>query len=608
MFGRLVAKAREEGGIALVAVIVLGAVMIVIAGTALGVVSSGLTAANTDQNATGALDAAYAGVQDYVARANADSTYPQYGNPASAYSTSTGSTVTLPSTTNAAFGVGSSGTWATVPGSSGASSFRYEVDNHLFASSGLVTLRVTGRVGQVTRSVTATVKQQGFPNWLYFTDMETFDPAVNYTSGCNLPTDGTSLYLWNGRNSTCTSIQFAATDTIAGPVHSNDTMTVCGNPFTGSVTSSNPTSPIYVDVTSGCSSTANPTITYSAKVSMPSTNGSMKTQTDPSTATGTAGCLYTGPTSITFNGDGTMTVVSPWTKATNVNSTTNAGTAPAQCGSISALQSTSGATINVLPSNLVYVQSVPTVSTDPNYTATTSKPTNFSCLAANGTSTITGSSGSAGWSFGSTRYPATGEIAAYRFGSVSTTGTSTWNTTASLTNGGVAYGCRNGDVFVKGAISGRMTIGADNYVYVTGDITYVNSATDLLGLVGNNAVIVWNPMKGNSTSESNLLTDSGRTIDAAIVSVAHTFMVQNWSQGSSRGTLTVLGSIAQKYRGAVATTSGGSIATGYRKNYSYDSRLVTTSPPFFLAPSSTYFSITRYAGVPAAFTAAGVAR
>ena len=38
------------------------------------------------------------------------------------------------------------------------------------------------------------------------------------------------------------------------------------------------------------------------------------------------------------------------------------------------------------------------------------------------------------------------------------------------------------------------------------------------------------------------------------------------------------GSIAQRWRGIVGT---GSIHTGYIKDYSYDKRLQTTSPPYF---------------------------
>ena len=55
--------------------------------------------------------------------------------------------------------------------------------------------------------------------------------------------------------------------------------------------------------------------------------------------------------------------------------------------------------------------------------------------------------------------------------------------------------------------------------------------------------------------------------------------MQNYNKGSLEGKLTVYGSIAQNYRGIVG--QGGISGTGYLKNYNYDARLVTQSPPYF---------------------------
>jgi hypothetical protein len=147
-----------------------------------------------------------------------------------------------------------------------------------------------------------------------------------------------------------------------------------------------------------------------------------------------------------------------------------------------------------------------------------------------------------------------------------------------------SYGCRNGDVFVSGQLSGgSVTIAAQNFVYITGDLTYANTDTDMLGLVGNNAVWVYNPVNSSNTA----LLANNRTINAAILSVAHTLAVQNYAVGSSRGTLTILGSIAQKFRGAVGTSGG----TGYTKNYLYDARFRYTAPPKFLSPVTTTYGV-----------------
>jgi Tfp pilus assembly protein PilX len=586
---RLRGHEGERGG-ALIFVLVLGMVMAIVVSTALTAATAGLRSADTDQDTNGALDAAYAGVQDYLARINADSTYETYGASGSAFTTASGSTV-VANSSNPAFGLGTTGTWATVPGSpaSAPATYRYEVDNSDYASARTVNLRSTGRVGSVTRSIIATIRQRGFIDYLYFTDYEVADPLISGTTGC-------AVYAWQtSRSSSCT-IQFASSDSISGPVHSNDTLTICGTTFGGAVTSSNPNTPI-VSTPSGCSAgtyAVNGGATYSPLLAMPVSNSTM------GATAAASGCLYTGPTQVTYNSGGTMTVISPWTKATEVSGTT--GTTPSMCGTLTALHSSAGATVPVLANNLLYVQDVPSVTTDPNYSSTAKAglPANFTCLDSSANA-LTTSNSSAGWSFGGTSYPMSNEYPASNWQSSSSN--SAWDTTSP------AYGCRDGDLYVEGTEHGVTTASSSNYIYVTDDLTYSNTSTDLLGLVGGNAVLVWNPMSyssrtGNYTS---LLGDNGRTIDAAILSVAHTFQVQNYDRGAPRGTLTVLGSIAQKFRGPVGT-GGTTVATGYAKSYGYDARLTTTVPPDFLPPSTSSFNVNFYAQVGAAFSATGAAQ
>ncbi|GAA4749603.1 hypothetical protein GCM10025783_22410 [Amnibacterium soli] len=599
---------EQEAGVALIVVVSLTAVMLIAIGTALTGATSGLRQAVSAQGSTRALDAAYAGVQDYIAKLNADSTYPQYGNPQAAFSST--SAVTLPRTANPAFSLdtGASSTWAPVPiPGGGAGSFRYEVDNSLYGSTGLLRIRATGRYASYVRTVVASVQQQGFINYLYFTDYETQDPAITGTrSNC-------ASYLWSTASrstSACSTIQFGARDVLAGPIRSNDTIAVCGATFNGSVTTSNPNAPI-VATPSGCAAgTYNSgTPNYAPVLAMPATNTAMKAQTYADIATN-PGCLYTGPTQITMNNDGTMTVVSPWSRATSVlsNGTAANNATPSQCGGAGALHSTKGATFQVPANNLIYVQSVPTNPADPNYTATTAVPDRatgswsgsaaYTCTGSSGTS-ITGSSGSAGWNLtdsdGTVRYPLAGESPATNWRNASNS--ALWDTTTP------AYGCRSGDAYVKGVVKGKVTIASDNYVYATGDITYLRPGNDVLGLVGNNGVLVWNPLNGSTP----LLSGTGREIDAAILSPVHTFQVQNYNAGPPRGTLTMLGSIAQRFRGPVATTSGTTVATGYAKNYLYDARFSTVTPPYYLKPTSAAFKVGSYASTTAAFTATGVA-
>ena len=60
-------------------------------------------------------------------------------------------------------------------------------------------------------------------------------------------------------------------------------------------------------------------------------------------------------------------------------------------------------------------------------------------------------------------------------------------------------------------------------------------------------------------------------IDAAILAIKHSFIVDHYDCGAGLGTLHVKGAIAQKYRGAGRRRSGA--GTGYIKNYIYDDRL-----------------------------------
>lgn len=92
------------------------------------------------------------------------------------------------------------------------------------------------------------------------------------------------------------------------------------------------------------------------------------------------------------------------------------------------------------------------------------------------------------------------------------------------------------------------------------------------------------------------------TIDAAILSTDHSFIVDNYLCGKSMGTLTLWGSLAQFWRGPVGTGNGtGVVSTGYKKNYNYDERLATNTPPEFLSPSTTSWTSGRVTAAPPGF-------
>ncbi|WP_431837222.1 hypothetical protein [Cellulomonas sp. Y8] len=572
---RVLAQDARDRGLALPLVIGITAALAALMVAGVAFATGALRKARDDQDWSAALAAAYAGVEEYESRLANDTSYFSYGNTAAQFSA--GSDLTLPTgaATNPAFGLGLSGTWATVAGSGGASQFRYEVDNSTFASEGRLRLRSTGRSGGETRTIVADLKQQGFIDFLYFTDYEVMDPtALNPDSNTNCQ------IRYPSSRPGCQTIYFGGKDVINGPLHTNDAIQTNGAAqFNGKTSTSWKSATGKNFVSTGSAPVFKPgDPSYAATIGMPATNSQLKkeTRSDLPIDVPVTGCLYTGPTSITFSADGQMTVISPWTKFTNTSGdAATAGTNPARCGTPGATglakksgSSYVGQSISV-PNNLViFVQNVPTEPSNVNYTASSLTPPGSGAIScASSTRNNIG-------------YPTTNEVAPFT----------------------QAYGCRNGDVFVKGTLDGRTTVSAENYVYVTDNLVYEDEKDDMLGLVGQNAVWVWNPVRSDG---NNLLTSKNRTVHAAILSVQHTFMVQNYDQGANRGTLTVKGAIAQKFRGPVATGSGGTPSTGYAKDYNYDTRFYTTAPPKFLSPVTTTYGITVWVEVSPAFAADG---
>ncbi len=205
-----------------------------------------------------------------------------------------------------------------------------------------------------------------------------------------------------------------------------------------------------------------------------------------------------------------------------------------------------------------------------------------------------------------------------------------------------------GDAFVSGSLSGQLTIGTANNVIVDGNITYADCSStwttgqsgsslpseglcpyspggtnDSLGLIAYNYAEVNRPLVASSTGNGNTpsvlsycasssppLCDpsngtNGVTIDAAILALTQSFVVNNYGDGGTEGPLIVYGSVQQFARGPVGTFSkqfGGNyiLDTGYQKNYTWDPLLDFVSPPSYLVPSTASWvlqSVTTNAGV-----------
>jgi hypothetical protein len=143
-------------------------------------------------------------------------------------------------------------------------------------------------------------------------------------------------------------------------------------------------------------------------------------------------------------------------------------------------------------------------------------------------------------------------------------------------------GC--GTAKVSGSYSGQLTIAAENDVLITGNLTHTGNG--LLGLIANNFVRVYHPCSNGNNQSGSL---SNPTIEAAILAIQHSFIVDNYDCGNQLGNLTVTGAIAQKFRGPVGTVGN----SGYIKNYSYDDRLRYQEPPNFLDPVEVAWHIQR---------------
>jgi len=185
-----------------------------------------------------------------------------------------------------------------------------------------------------------------------------------------------------------------------------------------------------------------------------------------------------------------------------------------------------------------------------------------------------------------------------------------------------------GDVYVKGKYNESLTIGAADNVIIVGNL-YEETTNDesreptgagVLGLIATEFVRVFHPVKCtincknerfanqvtgtcNATNEvkgegppanfgfSYYGTTSGwgslknPIIDAAILSTAHSWIVDNFFCGAELEKLNVWGAIAEDWRGRVTSTLTNT--NGYVKNYNYDRRMATSQPPSFLSPTVT---------------------
>ncbi len=403
-------------------------------------------------------------------------------------------------------------------------------DSFIDLATGTFRIKVTARsrTGDPRpRSIIVTYARDSFLNYVYFTDYENLDPAAfaSATDRATQTTNCSNRYRSARAGKGCLEIQFATSDAINGPLHTNDeNLYICGSPVFGRIKnqdgSSRPTLTDTVEVSgsapgylanpggSGCGNTPviqtaggqNKFVTKAKRLTLPASNTAL------ATVAANSGNLYTGVTSIRLRG--------------TVMDITNNGTDRHQ---------------GVADQRRALRQERQLVRS---------------------------------------RVPDRGRLQrAVRL-------------RQRLRQRDVrpAADDRRRQRRDRPADVGRLTAGREHHPVrhqrrdPRPDRQQLRAcrAQRVVGLQSNTAPVLTNV-----------------TIEAAILALQHSFIVDNYNCGTALSKLTVTGAIVQKYRGPVGTSSGTGIATGYAKNYWYDDRFRFRSPPYFLVPDESTWNPVR---------------
>jgi hypothetical protein len=450
--------------------------------------------------------------------------------------------------------------------------YHYSLDQTDRVSQGRVVVTSTGRANGVYETVSTVLGEDGASDYVYYTDFESADPDnvvayPNWTwysswarSACGGGPNGylNALHWWEGRGAAgCVEITFVGGDVLAGKVFTNDT--ILGTQMSGLKPSFQR---LVTTAEPGCQT---PGATNSAwennclrSGAVANFNGIQPAFHSPDYLNDTTaafstypGCQYHGATRIIFSG----TTMRVWNRS-SVNGGTAPtivadaqGNAPSTCGTGTDIN---GQVIPIPQNMVIYVAD----------------------------------------SIASPGACSTGEIDGTlpRSGDVTTSQTS--------------KRCEKGNLYVQGPYSGAVTLATSQSIVVTGDLVRSNgdAGSDMLGLVAQNSVEIYHPVNswGSEIASVARYTDpdtgsfnpsSGIQVAASIQTLQHSFFVQQFNRGTDRGTLLVVGSIAQRWRGAVGTSGG----TGYLKSYQYNSDLSHTLPPYLPRWKDSHWSI-RYTG------------
>jgi hypothetical protein len=652
----------DDGGYALVMVIGSLFVLTLLSLTALSAASAGLPQSRRAQDSSAAMAAAQAGVSDLVTQVNLCRDY--WVNPricassGMAMPAADGWTTVQP---GAAAATGRyrvrylvtpeplpAGTSSTLDGvirsETAPDGTPYRVATRVPPATeaevaksrqlGLVRAEVVGEARGQRRVVTVDLRQPGFLRYIYYTDFEAFDPQlltrtypdrqydkyvrfyegtyreftdVRFRGVGASPAQSCQRY-WYGPGGSTTSTRtsptetfegqlsgtggvslpvtrwcellFTSTDVVSGPLHTNDTIFLQGDRSTegggpGARFTDLTTNTSWADPDAkfyrGERSTDQPSGTQRPSFAAPVEMAWRSTETRSAAA---RGCLYTGATSVELLATGRLKVYSPYSRGL-----------PAECGGDAVRD---GVVEVAGPKNgVVHVQHR---AKDPFWN-TTGCPT-----------LVLG------------KYPASDASGQDE----------------------TQYDCREGDAFVRGQAGNPITVSAENDVVITDDITYVRATdkTNVVGLVAEGNVEIYHPIDCKTTVSSpkvcpdvwdywtsdsapgtsgyrNVVEPDGQpaaynlVVEAAIISMNHSFLLQNYDKGSELGTLTVRGGIYQRFRGPVGatlttsppdTTTRRGALVGFRsKAYEHDRRMLSVPPPAFPVPTGAAWAVTHVA-------------
>jgi hypothetical protein len=146
---------------------------------------------------------------------------------------------------------------------------------------------------------------------------------------------------------------------------------------------------------------------------------------------------------------------------------------------------------------------------------------------------------------------------------------------------------------LHGTYNKSLTLGSRDDILIDADVKQQLLSDSVLGLIAQRFVRVKHDPQ-NTCDAAHTWKMDNVTIEAAILALNDSFIVDNWQCGDPLQTLTVVGAIAQKFRGPVGMFTGaGTRIHGYAKNYNYDDRLRYRSPPYFLEPVKAAWKIVR---------------